>query len=114
MSAPVIILAVFMVLYPLIAVALILWHRGTLPFFRRKFRCPCCGYLTLQEKPPGTYDICPVCFWEDDPVQYADHDYEGGANDVSLKQARTNFHLFGAVEQRFIKDVRKPLDSEKA
>ena len=24
----------------------------------------CCGYLTLDEAPTGTYDICEVCFWE--------------------------------------------------
>ncbi len=27
-----------------------------------RFPCPCCGFLTLPEEPPGTYDICPVCF----------------------------------------------------
>ena len=26
--------------------------------------CPCCGYKTLNEK--GGYDICPICFWEDE------------------------------------------------
>src|SRR3569833_2977032 len=28
------------------------------------FRCPCCGVRTLIER--GGYDICSVCFWEDD------------------------------------------------
>jgi hypothetical protein len=31
----------------------------------KKHKCPCCGYHTLKAK--GKYDICPVCFWEDDP-----------------------------------------------
>jgi len=26
--------------------------------------CPCCGYKTLPER--GHYDLCPVCWWEDD------------------------------------------------
>ena len=26
-----------------------------------RYACPCCGYLTLPEEPPGTFDICPVC-----------------------------------------------------
>jgi hypothetical protein len=39
----------------------------------------------------GTYNICNVCFWEDDGVQFHDIDYEGGANKVSLNQARQNF-----------------------
>lgn len=26
--------------------------------------CPCCHYKTLTER--GQYEVCPVCFWEDD------------------------------------------------
>lgn len=32
------------------------------------YPCPCCGYLVFDE-PPGSYDICPVCGWEDDVSQ---------------------------------------------
>ncbi|NIP43329.1 MAG: hypothetical protein GWN61_14025, partial [candidate division Zixibacteria bacterium] len=32
------------------------------------YTCPCCGYRTLDD-PPGSYDICGICFWEDDTVQ---------------------------------------------
>lgn len=49
-----------------------------------KYKCPCCGFYTFDEKPNGNYDICPVCFWEDDPIQLEDNEYEGGANRVSL------------------------------
>ena len=34
--------------------------------------------------------ICPVCFWEDDLIQLKDPEYAGGANLVSLWQARLN------------------------
>jgi rubrerythrin len=27
-----------------------------------KYTCPCCGYKTLDEEPPGTYDICKIVF----------------------------------------------------
>ena len=30
------------------------------------FPCPCCGYKTLSESASGTYEICEICFWEDD------------------------------------------------
>jgi hypothetical protein len=81
---------------------------------KKKFQCPCCGYYTLDENPPGTYQICPVCFWEDDQIDfYNDIDLNGGANKVSLREARNNYTLFGATEQRFLINVRKPLDSEK-
>ncbi len=79
-----------------------------------KYTCPCCGYKTLEEKPPGTFEICPICFWEDDNIQFKDPDYKGGANNVSLREAQKNFVKFGASEKRFIKNVRKPTkDDEK-
>lgn len=34
------------------------------------YTCPCCGYKTLEECPPGTFEICPICHWEDDNVQF--------------------------------------------
>jgi len=36
----------------------------------------------------GEYEICDVCTWEDDPVQFSDPSYAGGANKKSLNQAR--------------------------
>ena len=50
----------------------------------KTFRCPCCGCLTLDEEPPGTFEICPVCWWEDDNVQFDDPSYRGGANTRQL------------------------------
>lgn len=32
------------------------------------YPCPCCGYLQFGE-PPGSYEICAICFWGDDAVQ---------------------------------------------
>jgi Cysteine-rich CPCC len=78
----------------------------------RRYPCPCCGYLTLPEPPTGTYEICPVCFWEDDNIQFDDPDYEGGANKVSLRQARENFREFGVSELRFKSNVRQPRPDE--
>ncbi|MBR4718788.1 MAG: hydrolase [Lachnospiraceae bacterium] len=75
-----------------------------------KFRCPCCGYYTLPNA--GAYEICPVCFWEDDPVQEDDPDLAGGANDLSLTECRNNFEKFGACEERFVSKVRKPMPEE--
>ena len=70
-------------------------------------------FLTLSEEPPGTYEVCPVCFWEDDPVQFSDVDYSGGANLVSLRQARLNFKNFGAKEQSKLPYVRLPFPEEE-
>lgn len=73
-----------------------------------KYTCTCCGYKTLDEEPPGTHDICNICFWEDDYVQYSDPDYDGGANIPSLRQAQKNYLELGACEERVIEFVRKP------
>ncbi|ARP50579.1 hypothetical protein B6259_06620 [Ruminococcaceae bacterium CPB6] len=32
--------------------------------------------------------VCPVCGWEDDGVQLDEPDLEGGANEMSLNEAR--------------------------
>ncbi len=73
-----------------------------------KYTCPCCGYKTLDDIPPGTHDICDICFWEDDEAQYTDVNFEGGANSHSLRQAQKNYLAFGASNKRCIEFVRKP------
>ena len=53
---------------------------------KRPLPCPCCGSRVLRER--GAFEICPVCGWEDDPAQSADHGFAGGANELSLDAAR--------------------------
>ena len=52
--------------------------------------CHCCRLPTLTER--GVYDICPVCWWEDDGQDDADADLvRGGPNGhYSLTRARAN------------------------
>jgi hypothetical protein len=69
--------------------------------------CPCCGYVVFEE-PPGSYAICPICFWEDDEVQLRFPTLRGGANGPSLIEAQQNFSQLGACEQRFTGNVRMP------
>lgn len=79
---------------------------------RIKHPCPCCGCYTYDGKPGGSFSACPVCFWEDDPVQLEDETYKGGANEVCLAEARENYKKFGACEERFAGNVRKPRKEE--
>ena len=81
-----------------------------------RYPCPCCGQLVFSE-PPGSDDICLVCFWEDDLTQLRWPMLAGGANAVSLVDAQQNFANLGAIEERFVGDVRpatveEPLDPE--
>ncbi|MBC7446960.1 MAG: hypothetical protein H7330_02755 [Hymenobacteraceae bacterium] len=74
--------------------------------------CACCGYLTVSER--GSFEICSVCFWEDDGQDDSEaHVIKGGPNGaMSLSQARTNFQLFGACELDHIRSVRRPFSNE--
>jgi hypothetical protein len=56
-----------------------------------KYKCPCCGNNTIDEQPPGTFEICSICNWEDDELQYHNPNYKGGANILSLKQAQEKY-----------------------
>ncbi len=47
------------------------------------YPCPACGFEVF-ESPAGSYDICPVCDWEDDEVQLRFPAMRGGANKESL------------------------------
>jgi Cysteine-rich CPCC len=79
-----------------------------------KHPCPCCGYQTLREPPPGTFESCPVCRWEDDNIQCEDPTYEGGANRVSLRQARKNFSRHGVNDKRRRHWARPPNPDEQS
>jgi hypothetical protein len=76
------------------------------------YPCPCCGFLTLSEGTHETFEICPVCNWEDDDVQFNKPDFRGGANQESLNEARENYKKFGASAKKYIKEVRAPLSDE--
>lgn len=63
--------------------------------------CPCCGYRTLHERSPGTYLVCPICFWED----------TGETRD--LRQAQLNFVSFGVCGPQWLEQVRCPTERDE-
>ena len=72
------------------------------------FRCPCCGYKTLDA--PEALALCPVCWWEDDGQEDRDAaDVRLTVNGtLGLAEARTHFAQCGAAHPRFLSYVRKP------
>ncbi len=61
------------------------------PEYKGRFLCPCCHMPTLEER--ACWNICTICFWEDDGQDSDDADMiRGGPNkDYSLTEARINF-----------------------
>jgi hypothetical protein len=54
-----------------------------------KKKCSICGFYTLDKSRP--YSICPICYWEDDPIQSKDPSFSGGANKLCLTDYKDNW-----------------------
>lgn len=76
--------------------------------------CPVCGKHYFEEE--NSFDICPICGWENDGVQADDHNYAGGANHLSVNEARIEFFLLQEkrvqetvtrCQQKFKKEYRE-------
>jgi hypothetical protein len=76
------------------------------------FPCPCCGYVVFAE-PPGSYNVCPVCDWEDDALQLEfATSLAGGANPSTLLDAQRDFATRAARLARKRPDARYPLERD--
>ncbi|WP_010249949.1 glycosyltransferase [Acetivibrio cellulolyticus] len=73
----------------------------------KKHTCPCCGYQTFANDWDDE-EICKICYWQNDIDQFTNPNYDGGANEVSLSQARMNYLEFGASDKRYMFVVEKP------
>ena len=73
--------------------------------------CPCCGYATLSGE--ADFEICSICFWEDDGQDDPNADEAvGGPNKVSLTQGRLNFLEIGASDLKDLQYCRSPDGSD--
>lgn len=74
--------------------------------------CPCCGLRTIASR--GDYEICAVCWWEDDGQDNAQaHLVYGGPNgSLSLSRARINVLLFG-ISDPSREDLRQIQDPQE-
>jgi hypothetical protein len=89
------------------------WEWPTPPPRGDRWACACCGYYTLPHAIfDGCYDICPVCYWENDRVQFRDPTYRRGANKPSLDEARREFARTGSSNVRLARLTRRPSNDE--
>ncbi|MDT7725951.1 MAG: hypothetical protein QOI21_2527 [Actinomycetota bacterium] len=84
-----------------------------LPPRGRPYACPCCRYLTLDER--GASEICQVCFWEDDGQGDQDADrVRGGPNGrESLTDARERFNEHGSSNEAQFTRAPLPYPGER-
>ena len=66
------------------------------PLQEGRAQCPCCDYYSLQAR--GGFEICPVCYWEDDGQDLDALDTVSGPNHITLRKARLNFEGIGASD----------------
>jgi len=75
-------------------------------------QCDCCDYFTIPDG--NDYEICPVCFWEQDSFGVSEPDEPSGANHgISLREGRNNFLMFGACLAKFKANVVTVSEREK-
>ncbi|MEU6246632.1 CPCC family cysteine-rich protein [Glycomyces sp. NPDC047010] len=80
------------------------------PLSTPRYPCPCCGFIVHEAT--GAHEVCPICGWQDDPVQLRWPEYRGGANKPSLIEAQRNFREIGASTERRRGRVRPPRPDE--
>ena len=69
-----------------------------------KIICPICGKYRFNDE----YDICPYCHWENDPIQFADPNYVGGANKKSLNEYKKHYkHSFSRIMNCWHKKIKQ-------
>jgi hypothetical protein len=62
-----------------------------------RFQCVCCDYYTVVDR--HSFEVCQVCYWEDDGSTMAQLDQESRSNHMTLRAARKSFEAIGAIDQ---------------
>ena len=55
--------------------------------------CPICGQTILESE----YDICKICYWENDDYQRENPNSRGGANNLSLNDYKIDWTFVSSI-----------------
>lgn len=77
----------------------------------KKYTCFICGFRTLDER--CDWEICPVCFWEDDILVTTEDRTSPANRGMLVSTAQANFIRHGAVHPEFVSNVRPPTSGEE-
>lgn len=78
-----------------------------------EFPCPVCGHDSFGE-PPGSFGICSVCGWEDDPSQIRHPRMRGGANTGSIHDYQQESNTWRITETDARDPAWRPLHPDEA
>ena len=59
-------------------------------------KCKCCGKLTINKN--DLFAVCDNCGWERDTIQEENANYKGGANKMSLNEAKKAYKIGKKIE----------------
>jgi hypothetical protein len=71
--------------------------------------CPCCGYRTLESAIIGSWEICPVCYWENAEPEQPDLN---GHDEDDFLRAQASLAAIGSSRADCLPLVRPPLPHE--
>jgi hypothetical protein len=77
----------------------------------KKYTCFICGFRTLDER--CDWEICPVCFWEDDVLATTEDRASSANRGMMVSTAQANFIRYGAVLPELVSKVRPPSSGEE-
>jgi len=76
-----------------------------------RYSCLICGYKTLDSY--CDWDICPICFWEDDVLHHGGDKTSPANSGLKVSQAQANFMMFRCCSTEHQRFVRGPLPTEE-
>lgn len=72
--------------------------------------CFVCGHITLGER--CDWEICPVCFWEDDVLVSSQDESSSANSGMKVSEAQANYILYRACDESSKEHVRPPKENE--
>jgi len=76
----------------------------------KAYPCACCGHMAF-ERQPGSYDVCPICWWEDDEVQLRPNWWNFGGPNKPIRVAQWKYQRRGQLPPDAVWE-REPIEGD--